>query len=59
MPRFEGENMDTRIDPVLNVEEKLHVFITHDETLFHANDGLESRFGATTAKKRSGSDDPR
>ena len=42
MPRFEGENMDIRIDPVLNVEEKLHVFVTHDETLFYANDGRKS-----------------
>jgi len=34
--------MDIRIDPAPNVEEKLHVFVTHNETLFYANDGRKS-----------------
>ena len=36
MPIFEGDNMDQR-DPVLPNEEKLHIFVTHDECLFYAN----------------------
>ena len=51
--------MDIRIDPVPNVEEKLHVFVTHDETLFYANDGRKSGWRSNPCKKRSGSDDPR
>ena len=39
MPLFEGEDMDIRIDPDLSCGESLHVLVTHDESLFHANDG--------------------
>ena len=37
MPIFEGDNMDQK-DPVLSDEEKPHIFVTHDECLFYAND---------------------
>ena len=37
IPVFEGNNIDQR-DPVLPNEEKLHIFVTHDECLFYAND---------------------
>src|SRR6266496_2947668 len=37
MPTFEGENMEQK-DPILLLNEKLHILITHDECLFYAND---------------------
>lgn len=37
MPVFEGENMEQK-DPILLENEKLHIFIVHDECLFYAND---------------------
>jgi len=37
MPIFEGENME-KLDPLLLSNEKTHIFITHDECLFYAND---------------------
>lgn len=37
MPIFEGENMEQQ-NPLLLPNEKLHIFITHDECLFYAND---------------------
>jgi hypothetical protein len=37
MPTFKENNMDQK-DPVLPNEEKLHIFVTHDEYLFYAND---------------------
>jgi len=45
MPLFEGEDMDIRIDPDLSSGENLYIFITHDESLFHANDGRKSGWG--------------
>lgn len=45
MPLFEGEDMNIRIDPDLSSEESLHVLVTHDESLFHANDGRRSGWG--------------
>jgi hypothetical protein len=45
MPLFEGEDMDIRIDPDLSCGESLHVLVTHDESLFHANDGRSSGWG--------------
>ncbi|RIA99536.1 hypothetical protein C1645_811341 [Glomus cerebriforme] len=37
MSTFEGENIEQK-DPILLPNEKLHIFITHDECLFYAND---------------------
>ena len=37
MPRFEGNDLEIQINPVLNEMDKPHIFVTHDETLFHAN----------------------
>ena len=37
MPLFKGDYME-QIDPILSNEEKLHIFVTHDECLFYAND---------------------
>ena len=37
--------MDIRIDPELSSEENLHILVTHDESLFHANDGRKSGWG--------------
>lgn len=45
MPVFEGEDMDICIDPDLSSGESLHVLVTHDESLFHANDGRRSGWG--------------
>jgi len=42
MPNFTGNNLEIQINPELNEDEKLHVFVTHDETTFQANDGLEA-----------------
>jgi hypothetical protein len=45
MPLFEGEDMDIRIDPDISSGESLHILVTHDESLFHANDGRTSGWG--------------
>jgi hypothetical protein len=45
MPYFEGENMSIRVDPVIETDQHIHVLVTHDETLFHANDGRKSGWG--------------
>ena len=37
MPTFEGNNMEQK-DPILPNGKKLHIFVTHDECLFYAND---------------------
>ncbi|PKY31131.1 hypothetical protein RhiirB3_448578 [Rhizophagus irregularis] len=37
MPTFEGNNMKQK-DPILPNGKKLHIFVTHDECLFYAND---------------------
>ena len=37
MPIFEGENMKQQ-NPLLLPNEKLHLFITHNECIFYAND---------------------
>ena len=37
MPIFEGVNIEQK-DPVLPEGKKLHIFVTHDECLFYAND---------------------
>ena len=37
MPIFEGENMEQK-NPILLENEKLHLFVVHDECLFYAND---------------------
>ncbi|PKY59599.1 hypothetical protein RhiirA4_430523 [Rhizophagus irregularis] len=42
MPTFEGNNLERRIDPTLDENEKLHILVTHDETTFQSNDGLKS-----------------
>ena len=42
MPTFKGNNLEQRIDPILNSDEKLHILVTHDETTFQSNDGLKS-----------------
>ena len=34
--------MDVRIDSELSSGESLHILVTHDESLFHANDGRKS-----------------
>jgi hypothetical protein len=45
MPVFEGEDMDVCIYPDLSCGESLHVLVTHDESLFHTNDGRKSGWG--------------
>ncbi|CAB5337075.1 hypothetical protein RhiirA5_439182 [Rhizophagus irregularis] len=42
MPTFESNNLERRIDPILNENEKLHILVIHDETIFQSNDGLKS-----------------
>jgi hypothetical protein len=42
MPFFEGEDMEVCIHSELSSGESLHIFVTHDESLFHANDGRKS-----------------
>ena len=37
MPIFEGENMEQQ-NPLLLLNEKLHILVTHDECLFYSND---------------------
>ena len=41
MPFFEGEDMEVCIHPELSSGESLHILVTHDESLFHANDRLK------------------
>jgi hypothetical protein len=42
MPLFEGEDLNIRTDPDISSGESLHILVTHDESLFHANDGRKS-----------------
>jgi len=42
MSQFEGDNLEIQINPSLKENEKEHVFVTHDETIFYANDGRKS-----------------
>ncbi len=42
MLQFSGENFDIYEDPILNDNEKLYILITHDKTLFYANDSQKS-----------------
>ncbi len=42
MLQFNKENFDICEDPILNNNKKLHIFITHDETLFYANNNQKS-----------------
>ena len=42
MPKFEGENLEVLINPILQENEHLHILVTHDETTFHSNDGRQS-----------------
>jgi hypothetical protein len=42
MPYFEGNDLKIQVNPILNEMDKPHIFVTHDETLFHANDGRKS-----------------
>ena len=42
MPKFIGNELETRIDPNLEGEQKIHVLVTHDETTFQSNDGQKS-----------------
>ncbi|KAF5186994.1 Dde family endonuclease [Thalictrum thalictroides] len=39
MPTFIGEDLLTRVDPILKPGKKLHVLVTHDESIFFTNDG--------------------
>ena len=37
MPMFEGKTMEQQ-NPLLLLNEKLHILVTHDECLFYSND---------------------
>ena len=40
-----GNNLEICILPDLNEDEKIHIFVTHDESTFHSNDGTKSGWG--------------
>ncbi|CAG8464062.1 1376_t:CDS:2 [Cetraspora pellucida] len=42
MPQFVGENMDKTINPEISKEQRIHIFVTHDEYTFYANDSHPS-----------------
>ncbi|PKK56901.1 hypothetical protein RhiirC2_799081, partial [Rhizophagus irregularis] len=42
IPKFIGEECETQINPELMDGERLHIFVTHDETTFQSNDGQKS-----------------
>ncbi|PKK66292.1 hypothetical protein RhiirC2_784979 [Rhizophagus irregularis] len=42
MPKFEGENLEVLINPILQENEHLHILVTYDETTFHSNDERQS-----------------
>ncbi|GBC51645.2 hypothetical protein GLOIN_2v1787970 [Rhizophagus irregularis DAOM 181602=DAOM 197198] len=42
MPKFIGEECETQVNPELEGDEYLHIFVTHDETTFQSNDGQKS-----------------
>lgn len=44
MPKYIGNNLEICILPNLNGE-KIHIFVTHDESIFHSNDGAKSGWG--------------
>ncbi|CAI2190139.1 14099_t:CDS:2, partial [Funneliformis geosporum] len=39
---FEGDKMETQINPDLQYDEQLHILVIHDKTTFHSNDGKSS-----------------
>ncbi|CAJ0750743.1 4223_t:CDS:2 [Entrophospora sp. SA101] len=45
MPIFEGEEMENIIWPALDLYEKIHILVTHDESTFYANDGIKKFWG--------------
>jgi hypothetical protein len=45
MPIFDGENMEQVTWPSLNSDEKIHILVTHDESIFFSNDGLDKFWG--------------
>ncbi|CAG8712410.1 10780_t:CDS:2, partial [Dentiscutata heterogama] len=42
MPQFVGENMEIIINPEISEENKSHIFVTHEECIFYANDSHPS-----------------
>lgn len=42
MPICEGNEMELQINPELQSDKKLHILVTHDETVFYSKDGKNS-----------------
>ncbi|CAG8724551.1 11105_t:CDS:2, partial [Funneliformis caledonium] len=40
--KYNGNDLEQRIDPILNSDKKLHILVTHNEITFQSNDGLKS-----------------
>jgi hypothetical protein len=45
MPKPSDDDVMTLIEPVLNEGEKRHILVTHDESIFYANDGKKTFWG--------------
>ena len=45
MPKPSNDDIMILEEPVLNVNEKRHILITHDESIFYANDGKKTFWG--------------
>ena len=39
MSQLKGDDLKIKTNSFLNKTEKLHIFVTHNETLFYANNG--------------------
>ena len=51
MAKYDGENMETTIEPVIERDLKKIVLVTHDESTFYANDGKKLIWMQNSKKK--------
>ena len=51
MAKYDGENMETTIEPVIEQDLKKIVLVTHDESTFYANDGKKLIWMQNSKKK--------
>ncbi|CAG8531095.1 5811_t:CDS:2, partial [Scutellospora calospora] len=48
IPQFVSKNMDIAINPEINEEQKIHIFVTYNEYTFYANDSYPSIWAPLT-----------
>ena len=45
MPKPSNDDIMILEEPILDVNEKRHILVTHDESVFYANDGKKTFWG--------------